>query len=213
MLDVRNAPEPPIAFVIDNEPALRSSIRRLLRAQGYRVETHSSTAALFESGRPHDACCIILDVHTQDAGGLEFKRRLDRHGIRVPIIYITGCGSIALGIEAMKEGAVDFLTVPFDKQTLLSAVQRAIAEDSRHLQREQSLTELARRFASLTARERDVCLAVTAGLLNKQVGAQFGVSEKTIKVHRHRVMEKMRARSLPELVRMIDALEQVAVRV
>ena len=155
---------------------------------------------------PQAPCCLILDVQMAEMSGLEFKRRLDAQGTRLPVIFITGFGSISMGIQAMKDGAVDFLTKPFDGETLLRAVRRALELDARHLERERILARIEKRFASLTARERDVCFAVTDGLLNKQVGAQFGVSEKTIKVHRARVMEKMEADSLPDLVRMTDAL-------
>ena len=203
---MKRLPEPPIVFVVDDEPSVCSSIKRLLCSAGHRVETHARTKSLFEEGRPAEQCCLILDVHLPDVSGLEFKKRLDRQGIRVPIIFITGCGSIPMGIQAMKEGAVDFLAKPFDVQELLCAVERAFEIDARYLEHERELAELARRFSSLTARERDVCFAVTDGMLNKQVGAQFGVSEKTIKVHRARVMEKMEANSLPELVRMADAV-------
>jgi FixJ family two-component response regulator len=193
-------------FVVDDEPAVCSSLRRLLRSAGYRVETHSGPSSLFTLGRPQGPCCLVLDVQMPDMSGPEFKRRIDAQGTRLPVVFITGFGSISMGIQAMKEGAVDFLPKPFDGETLLRAVRRALELDARHLERERILATIERRFASLTARERDVCFAVTDGLLNKQVGAQFGVSEKTIKVHRARVMEKMEADSLPDLVRMADAL-------
>jgi FixJ family two-component response regulator len=141
-----------------------------------------------------------------EMSGLEFKRSLDDNGVRIPIVFMTGVGSIPMGIRAMKEGAVDFLTKPFDRAELLRAVERALAVDAQLLEREREVAELRHRFAHLTAREREVCFAVTDGLLNKQVGAEFGVSEKTIKVHRARVMEKMGASSLAELVRMADVL-------
>jgi FixJ family two-component response regulator len=203
---VKPEPEPPTVFVVHDDPDVCSSIRRLLRPAGWRVEMHSTPTALFNPHRPSGPCCLVLDIHAPDLSGLEFKRRLERKGLRVPIIFISDFGSISTAIQAMKEGAVDFLTRPFDPRTLLPAVRHALEQDARHLQRERTLDDLARRFASLTSRERDVCFAVTRGLLNKQVGAEFGISEKTIKVHRARVMRKMGARSLPELVRMADAL-------
>jgi len=206
---VKQHPQSPIVLVVDDDPAIRSSTTRLLCSAGHEVETFSSTQSLFEYGRPSQPCCLILDVRMPETNGLEFKKQLDRQGIRVPIIFITGFGSIPMGIQAMKEGAVDFLTKPFDADDLLRAVDRALGVDARYLDIERRLEKVCTRFASLTARERDVCFAVTDGLLNKQVGAQFGVSEKTIKVHRARVMEKMEAQSLPDLVRMADAVRIV----
>jgi FixJ family two-component response regulator len=198
--------EPPVVFVVDDEPAVCSSLRRLLRAAGYRVQTHGATDWLLQSGRPAGPCCLILDVQMPGVSGLEFKRLLDQNAVRIPIIFITGFGSIPMGIQAMKDGAVDFLTKPFDGEELLGAVGRALEADARLLEHEREVAELHRRFDRLTAREQEVCFAVTDGLLNKQVGAQFGVSEKTIKVHRARVMEKMGATSLADLVRMADVL-------
>jgi FixJ family two-component response regulator len=196
--------ESPIVIVVDDEPTICSSVKRLLSAAGHRVETHSSAEELSQSGRPRVPCCVILDVQMPALSGLEFKRSLERNGVRVPIIFITGVGSIPMGIQAMKDGAVDFLPKPFDGDELLRAVGRALEADARLLERERELADVRRRFITLTAREQEVCFAVTDGLLNKQVGAEFGVSEKTIKVHRARVMEKMEATSLAELVRMAD---------
>jgi FixJ family two-component response regulator len=198
--------EPPIVLVVDDEPAVCSSLRRLLRAAGYRVQTHCGTDRLLQLGRPAGLCCLILDVQLPEVSGLEFKRLLDQNAVRIPIVFITGVGSIPMGIQAMKDGAVDFLAKPFDGDELLGAVERALEVDRRTLEHEREMSDLRGRFESLTAREQEVCFAVTDGMLNKQVGAQFGVGEKTIKVHRARVMEKMGAHSLPELVRMADAL-------
>jgi FixJ family two-component response regulator len=198
--------ESPVVLVIDDEPAICSSVKRLLQGAGHRVETYSGADHLSRSGRPAGPCCLILDVQMPEMSGLEFKRSLDDNGVRIPIVFMTGVGSIPMGIRAMKEGAVDFLTKPFDRAELLRAVERALAVDAQLLEREREVAELRHRFAHLTAREREVCFAVTDGLLNKQVGAEFGVSEKTIKVHRARVMEKMGASSLAELVRMADVL-------
>jgi FixJ family two-component response regulator len=198
--------EPPVVLVVDDEPAVCSSVRRLLRAVGHRVQTFSSTERLLPLERPAGPCCLILDVQMPGASGPQVKRALEHGGVRIPIIFITGFGSIPMGIQAMKDGAVDFLTKPFDGSDLLAAVERALEADARLLEHEREMSELHRRFESLTAREQEVCFAVTDGLLNKQVGAQFGISEKTIKVHRARVMEKMGAGSLADLVRMADVL-------
>lgn len=200
--------ESPVVLVVDDEPAICSSVKRLLRSVGHRVQTYSSAERLSRSGRPPGPCCLILDVQMPALSGLDFKRSLEENGVRIPIIFITGVGSIPMGIQAMKDGAMDFLPKPFDGEELLRAVDRALKADARLLERERELAELRRRFDSLTAREQEVCFAVTDGLLNKQVGAEFGVSEKTIKVHRARVMEKMEATSLAELVRMADVLRE-----
>jgi len=200
------ATEAPVVLVVDDEPSICSSVRRLLRASGYRVETHCSAVRLTPSERPSVPCCLILDVQLPGVSGPEFHRSMERNGVRMPVIFITGVGSIPMGIQAMKDGAFDFLPKPVDGEELLRAVERALELDARLLEREREVADLRRRFDSLTAREREVCLAVTTGLLNKQVGAQFGIGEKTIKVHRARVMEKMQADSLAELVRMADTL-------
>ena len=198
--------ESPVVLVVDDEPAICSSVKRLLRSVGHRVQTYSNAERLSRSGRPPGPCCLILDVQMPALSGLDFKRSLVENGVRIPIIFITGVGSIPMGIQAMKDGAVDFLPKPFDGEELLRAVDRALKADARLLEQERERAELRRRFDSLTAREQEVCFAVTDGLLNKQVGAEFGVSEKTIKVHRARVMDKMEATSLAELVRMADVL-------
>jgi FixJ family two-component response regulator len=203
---VNEESESPIVLVVDDEPMVCSSVKRLLRAAGHRVQTHTNAERLSRSGRPAGPCCLILDVQMPALNGLEFKRSLERNGVRMPIIFITGVGNIPMGIQAMKDGAVDFLTKPFDSEELLRAVGRALEADTRLLELERERAKLRRRFESLTAREQEVCFAVTDGLLNKQVGAEFGVSEKTVKVHRARVMEKMEATSLAELVRMADAV-------
>jgi FixJ family two-component response regulator len=196
----------PVVLVVDDEPSICSSVRRLLRSSGYRVETHCSAVRLTASERPPGPCCLILDVQLPGVSGPEFQRSMERNGVRIPVIFITGVGSIPMGVRAMKDGAFDFLPKPVDGEELLRVVERALAVDARLLEREREMAELRWRFDSLTARERDVCFAVTNGLLNKQVGAHFGIGEKTIKVHRARVMEKMQADSLADLVRMADML-------
>ena len=198
--------ESPVVLVVDDEPTVCSSVRRLLRAVGYRVQTFSGVGRLLPLERPGGPCCLVLHVQMPGASGLEVKRSLEQSGVRIPIIFITGFGSIPMGIQAMKDGAMDFLTKPFDEADLLAAVARALDADARLLKHEGELAVLRRRFDSLTAREQEVCIAVSDGMLNKQVGAQFGISEKTIKVHRARVMEKMGAESLADLVRMADVL-------
>jgi FixJ family two-component response regulator len=198
----------PIVLVVDADPSACASIERQLRAAGHRVRTYSSTQPLSQRGRPAEPCCLICDVPVHDVSGLQGKGILDRAGIRIPIIFTTNCGNIRMSVDAMKAGAVDFLPKPLDVAELLTAVERALALDARLLDQERRLADLWRCQARLTAREREVFFAVAGGLLNKQVGRQLGVTEKTIKVHRGRVMEKMRASSLAALVRMADLLQR-----
>jgi FixJ family two-component response regulator len=199
-----------MVVVVDDDPAVRASVNRLLRASGYRVKTYVSAHQFAQVGRLHGPCCLILDVQMPDMDGLQFKQSLDRAGIRIPIIFITGFGNIPMGVHAIQDGAVDFLPKPFDADELLRAVDRALAADAQLLHQERERADLHRRFDSLTDREREVFFAVTSGLLNKQVGHELGVSEKTIKVHRGRVTEKMGAESLAALVRMADQLQNPA---
>jgi FixJ family two-component response regulator len=198
--------EAPIVLVVDDEASVCSSIERLLRAAGYRVRTYEDIEQLALSTRPAVPCCLILDVHLRDVNGLEFKRVLERAGIRIPIIFITGFGNIPMGVRAMKGGAFDFFPKPFDVEELIESVGRALEFDARSLRQEQETGDLRRRFRSLTEREREVFFEVTEGLLNKQVAASMGITEKTVKVHRARVTEKLGAESFAGLVRMADLL-------
>jgi len=199
-------PEAPVVYVVDDDPSIRSSISRLLRGAGYNVQTFATASQLFESGRPCGPCCLILDVEMPDVNGLEFRQAMDRAGLRVPTIFITGYGSIPMGVGAMKAGALDFLAKPFDVVQLVQSVRRALEEDERLLAAEREMARLRRRYENLTAREREVFFAVTGGLLNKQAAYQLGITEKTIKVHRAHVTEKMEAESFAALVRMADLL-------
>jgi FixJ family two-component response regulator len=183
------------------------SLKRLLLAEGIGSQTFPSTDHLLEFGRPAGPCCLVLDVNLPNVGGLEFVDVLLRTGVRLPVIFITGVGTVPMSVRAMKAGAFDFLPKPFEAADLLGAVRRALAIDGQLLDRERALADLRRHYLTLTEREREVFAAVTGGLLNKQVGSQLGVSEKTVKVHRGRVMEKMEAESLAALVRMADELQ------
>ena len=196
----------PLVLVVDDEPSICMATARLLRSAGYRARTFESTQALFAHGRPGSPCCLILDLQIPGESGLHFQQRLNDGGIRVPIIFISGHGDIPLSVQAMKGGALDFLPKPYDEGQLLTAVAKALEEDKRQLSTGQHLLEMQKRYEQLTAREREVFAAVAAGLLNKQVADELGIAEKTVKVHRGRVMEKMHAVALADLVRMADLL-------
>ena len=196
----------PIVLVVDDDPSVRSSLRRLLQASGYKIQTFADTSNLFVDGRPDSPCCLILDVHLPEVDGLLFQERLHEMGVRVPIIFITGSGDIEMSVRAMKAGAVDFLPKPFGRAQLLACVKAAILDDTQVLEEDRLLAALKQRYATLTPRECAVFAGVSDGQLNKQVGYDLGIAEKTIKVHRAHVMEKMGAEALVDLVRMADFL-------
>ncbi|MBM4442053.1 MAG: response regulator transcription factor [Candidatus Rokubacteria bacterium] len=195
---------PPIVFVVDDDPSVRKSLVRVLTSGAYRIEAFVS-ADEFLARAPYDGpCCLVLDVRMPGLTGLELQEALTATGHRVPIIFITGHGDIAMSVEAMKRGAVDFLTKPFDAESLLEAVGRALAQDTKSRGDEGQTAEVLDRVKLLTAREMEVFTLVVPGMLNKQIAGELGIAEKTVKVHRARVMEKMRAGSLAELVRLAD---------
>lgn len=197
----------PIVFVIDDDAAVRDAVGRLIASVGLRPETFASTRDFLNSKRPDSPACLVLDVRLPDVSGLEFQRELAQAGIRIPIIFITGHGDIPMSVQAMKAGAVEFLTKPFRGQELLDAVQDAIARDRAAWNARTQLAELNARYSLLTPREKEVMALVVQGLLNKQIAAELGASELTIKTHRGRVMEKMTADSLADLVRMSERLK------
>jgi len=195
-----------IVFVVDDDPSIRDSLQSLLRSVGLEVRAFGSPQE-FLAARPPDAPgCLVLDVRLPGRSGLDFQRELAAAGIHLPIIFITGHGDIPMSVRAMKAGAVEFLTKPFRDQDLLDAIQLAIERDRARRTDSAAAAVLKERFASLTAREREVMALVVTGRLNKQIAADLAVSEITIKVHRGQVMHKMQARSLAELVRMADRL-------
>ena len=195
-----------MVFVIDDDAPVRESLRNLIRSVGLRVELFASAQEFLRSKRPDVPSCLVLDVRLPGLSGLDLQRRTTEARIEIPIIFITGHGDIPMSVRAMKAGAVEFLTKPFRDQDLLDAIQQALERDRQARDQRAAIEELRSRFASLTPREREVMARVVAGLLNKQIGAELGTSETTVKIHRHQVMEKMGAGSLPELVRMADRL-------
>jgi FixJ family two-component response regulator len=195
-----------MVFVVDDDAPMRESLKNLIRSVGLRVELFASAQEFLRSKRPDLPSCLVLDVRLPGLSGLDLQKRTGDAGIEIPIVFITGHGDIPMSVRAMKAGAVEFLTKPFRDQDLLDAIQQALERDRTARDQRAALEELRNRFASLTPREREVMKRVVAGLLNKQIGAELGTSETTIKIHRHQVMEKMEAGSLPQLVRMADRL-------
>jgi FixJ family two-component response regulator len=195
-----------VVFVIDDDASMRTSLSSLFRSVGLKVEVFDSAADFLKVGRPDAASCLVLDVRLPGVSGLDFQAELAKANIQIPIVFITGHGDIPMTVKAMKAGAVEFLTKPFREQDLLDAVRLGLERDRARRAGEAILSELRGRFEALTSREQEVMSFVTTGLMNKQIAADLGVSEITVKVHRGNVMRKMAARSLADLVRMADVL-------
>jgi len=195
-----------VVFVIDDDASMRTSLSSLFRSVGLKVEVFDSAADFLKVGRPDAASCLVLDVRLPGVSGLDFQAELAKANVRIPIVFITGHGDIPMTVKAMKAGAVEFLTKPFREQDLLDAVRLGLERDRARRAGEAILSELRGRFEALTSREQEVMAFVTSGLMNKQIAADLGVSEITVKVHRGNVMRKMAAKSLADLVRMADVL-------
>ena len=196
----------PIVFVVDDEPDVRGGLRDLLASVGLRSAVFSSTAEFLRSKPFDEVGCLILDVRLPGLGGLDFQAELTAAKNDIPIIFITGHGDIPMTVRALKAGAVEFLTKPFRDQDILDAIKIALERDRARRNSDGRARDLRVRFEALSPREKGVMALVTAGLMNKQIAAEIGVSEVTVKVHRHNVMKKLGARSLADLVRMADAL-------
>ena len=199
----------PIVMVIDDDPDLRASIARLLRSLDMDTRLFASISDFLKSGPPDGPTCLVLDVRLPDQSGLDLQRELAAAHRELPIIFITGHGDIPMTVQAMKGGAIEFLTKPFRDQDLLDAIQVGLARDRARRQCEEALTELKARFGSLSPREREIMIEVARGRLSKQIAGDIGIAEATVKVHRSRLMHKMKARSLPALSRMADKLKLV----
>jgi FixJ family two-component response regulator len=192
----------PIVFVVDDDVSVRESLELLIRFAGWQPEVFASAEDFLVHPRVLAPCCLILDVSLPDLNGLELQKLVASDGTDMPIIFITGYGDIPMTVQAMKAGAVEFLTKPFDDDVLLGAIQHAIKRSEAALGKEAEIQALRNCYASLTAREREVMVLVVAGLLNKQVGSKLGISEITVKAHRGKMMQKMKADSLADLVKM-----------
>ena len=196
----------PIVFVVDDDASMRQALARLLQSVQLRVEVFASPQEFLQSERPNVPSCLVLDVRLPGLSGLDFQAELAKADVRIPIVFITGHGDIPMSVRAMKAGAVDFLAKPFRDQDLLDAVTAAIQRDQKRREHENAMTDLRAHFSSLTPRECEIMALVASGLMSKQIAAEVGLSEITVKLHRSHLMKKMGARSVADLVRMAEAL-------
>ncbi len=200
----------PTVLVIDDDPDLRASVGRLLRSVGLEAQLFASISDFLKSDPPEGPACLVLDVRLPGQSGLDFQRDLARANRELPIIFITGHGDIPMSVQAMKGGAIEFLTKPFWDQDLLDGIQLGLSRDRVRRENEKASADLRERFGSLSPREREIMIHVAQGRLSKQIAGDIGIAEATVKVHRSRAMRKMNAHSLPELGRMADRLKLVS---
>jgi FixJ family two-component response regulator len=198
--------EEPLVLVIDDDVAMRESLTSLFQSVGLRVKVFGSAPEFLLSALPNAPSCLVLDIRLPGISGLEFQVEMANSGIRIPIIFMTGHGDIPMSVQAMKAGAIDFLTKPFRQQEMLHAVTQALDIDRKRREQEKTVSDLRLLYESLTTREREVLALVTAGMMNKLIAEELGISEITVKVHRSHLMRKMRTRSLADLARIADAL-------
>jgi RNA polymerase sigma factor (sigma-70 family) len=199
--------EAPVVFVVDDDASVRSSLKFLLSTVGLHAEAFDSADSFLRKKCPDVPSCLVLDVRLPGLSGLDFQRELAARNICIPIVFLTGHGDIPMSVRAMKAGAVEFLTKPVRDQDLLDAVRVAIDRDRARREQETEISDLRRRFDSLTSREQEVVSMVVAGMLNKQIAAELGTAESTVKVQRSRAMEKMQAESLADLIKMIQKVQ------
>ncbi|PZQ84915.1 MAG: DNA-binding response regulator [Ancylobacter novellus] len=195
-----------VVYVVDDDRSVLASLDSLLSSEGYRVLTFETTQAFLAMARPDLPGCLVLDVRLRGASGLEFQRELRRSGVPTPIVFITGHGDVPMSVAAMKAGAIEFLMKPFRDQDLLDAVHNGIDIDRARLAHDAQMVELRTRYAAMTPREREIMPLVASGLMNKQIAVNLQLSEVTVKVHRAQIMQKLRVRTLADLVRVADRL-------
>jgi FixJ family two-component response regulator len=197
---------PDVVYVVDDDPSIRSSLERLFRSVGHDCVSFGSAIDFLGSERRDAPGCLVLDLRLPGASGLDLQQKMAEANVFIPIVFLTGHGDVTLSVRAMKAGAVDFLTKPFHEQDLLDAVRQAISRDQEARRQQSETSSMRQRYETLTPREREVFALIVTGMLNKQVAAELGTSESTIKVHRRQVMEKMSAGSLTDLVRIAEKL-------
>jgi FixJ family two-component response regulator len=199
--------ESPLVFVVDDDVSVCTSTKRCLEIEGFAVRTFSTPDRLFAHGRPNGPCCLVLDVRLDGADGISYYERLVQSGMPIPAVFITGFGDVPMTVRAMKLGAVDFLAKPYDPDQLVACVLNALEKDEQTLAAQHRDTQLRHRYQLLTSRQREIFADVASGMLNKQVAFERGITERTVKLHRARVMEKMEAASFADLVRMAQRLD------